>query len=642
MSDISHLPYKTSGSEYTLLPKALELSPRTKHTSALHFIRLHHRPGHTLFVIHWAMDAESTGMDIIPSAESRICPFCSACFSRVDSAKRHAKRCIQRGSRELPDRKRGRRPKACDECSRVKVHCTVRREGSCERCVARKLECSLARNGASTATRRKHSEARDRVALAFLLSVTDDQQDFITERAIGSEPDCGLLGPTAVSTSFGNPCDEGLLEFMDPAILLLFDYNPYAQPVEVNGLYGLGSESYLGGQTPPLTDATLISARLDCLVNEVATHAKSAADHGTSFDGIDFRHFLSVTNVRTFVATFCHKRHYYYPIIHWASFSIEDASSVLLLVVALTGAAYTFGRSSEAEHAITARRFYTITDSYVFRQLETMNRGMPDRKDLDHTVQICQAALLMYALEILPSSDKTLRETGMTKRLPMLISSLRRLGFTRTRHEPEEDWQSFIHREQIIRIVAWTYCADCLATLAYNKPPSFSLLEMYGDLPCEATVWEAESPVSIERLEHSRKAMPRCLKDLMSWLLDVNHQTSLDEPRLPVFHLHILLCAFQQFIYNLQITITLTYQSSNVLQALRRWRYLWNNGINELSETDRMKLGVARVLSALELLTRKIVEVAVSDASSSSRYLQRVPAFDTKDLHTFIDTFVME
>lgn len=55
-----------------------------------------------------------------------------------------------------------------------------------------------------------------------------------------------------------------------------------------------------------------------------------------------------------------------------------------------------------------------------------------------------------------------------------------------------------------------------------------------------------------------------------------------------------------------------------------------------------MKLGVARVLSALELLTRKIVEVAVSDASSSSQYLQRVPAFDTKDLHTFIDTFVME
>lgn len=151
----------------------------------------------------------------------------------------------------------------------------------------------------------------------------------------------------------------------------------------------------------------------------------------------------------------------------------------------------------------------------------------------------------MYALDILPRDKQALQRVAVTQRLPMLILALRRLDFIQVCHDPVEEWQVFIHREQIIRIVAWAYCADCLATLSCNKPPGFSLPEMVGDLPCEVAIWEADPKPPLERYERSQESTPRCLKEVMSRLHGSDRHTSLQEPGLPIFHLHMALCGME-------------------------------------------------------------------------------------------------
>jgi hypothetical protein len=125
--------------------------------------------------------ARPSSMDAPPS-HSRECQFCSAWFSRVDAARRHAKRCQKRDGRILLDRKRGRPARSCDQCSRVKVHCKADEEGSCRRCIPRGLRCTLDQqrpdpfiHGPSPVTSREELGRRDgRMELSSLLNLTDD------------------------------------------------------------------------------------------------------------------------------------------------------------------------------------------------------------------------------------------------------------------------------------------------------------------------------------------------------------------------------------------------------------------------------------------------------------------------------------
>ena len=176
---------------------------------------------------HLTIDHRSSGS----SADSRKCPFCSLWLSRVDAARRHAKRCPERGGRALLYRKRGRRTKSCDQCSRVKVHCKPHKEGPCERCIPRNLKCSFDRHDTKDVEPSTPDaisldighQPHGRIPLSFLLNATDDQQDYLTERAIGMEPDGTPLGPTFSSRINACGSYDEILGYLDPSILLLFD-----------------------------------------------------------------------------------------------------------------------------------------------------------------------------------------------------------------------------------------------------------------------------------------------------------------------------------------------------------------------------------------------------------------------------------
>lgn len=512
-----------------------------------------------------------------PSFRTHECPFCSTVFSRVDGARRHAKCCPQRAGRALNTKKRGRKAKACDQCSRVKVHCDARSQSPCHRCISRKLDCTFGRCCTNTVHRQPTHEEElpvsqeptsGRVPLSFLLNVTDDKQDFITERAVGEEPDGVLLGPTGVSPPPQvAPLRDNTFDYIDPTLLLPSDSQAYLAPLELGGLYNTEEQNLLGAFLSPQSQADLLSARLDLLESDIAAYASCSDYHRGSFDKIAFRRFFSVSNVHTFATIFCRKRHYQYPIIHWPTFALEEASLPLLMVVSLTGATYSYRPGHGPDHVTDARKLYHLADSYVFHQLAICLHRMPvSDVDLSEVLQLCQAALLMFALDTLLTGDSDLQKTAMTERLPALISAMRRLQFFSCRHHPSEDWQLFLHREQIIRLVSWTFCADCLATWSCNNPPIFSLQEMIGDLPCDLELWDADSASAFDMLRSSRQGPSHCLKDLMSRLLHDGGRGDVDLENLPLFHLHVMLCGENQVYYIIFHGIT----DANVLQPFNK------------------------------------------------------------------------
>jgi hypothetical protein len=85
--------------------------------------------------------------------------------------------------------------------------------------------------------------------------------------------------------------------------------------------------------------------------------------------------------------------------------------------------------------------------------------------------------------------------------------------------------------------------------------------------------------------------------------------------------------------------MTLLKQSQSLLHALDTWQQLWGRALEQLADEDRKWLGVANNVSDLAHLTRRIIEVSIGPQAASSRYLQRIPSFGTKELHQFMREF---
>jgi hypothetical protein len=88
--------------------------------------------------------------------------------------------------------------------------------------------------------------------------------------------------------------------------------------------------------------------------------------------------------------------------------------------------------------------------------------------------------------------------------------------------------------------------------------------------------------------------------------------------------------------------MALAKQASSLLHALDMWQELWRRVLEQLADDDRKWLGVANNVSDLAHLTRRIIEVAIGPQAASSRYLQRIPSFGTKEVHEFLRVFVLK
>lgn len=224
------------------------------------------------------------------------------------------------------------------------------------------------------------------------------------------------------------------------------------------------------------------------------------------------------------IGSFFCRRHWQWPIIHWPTFDTEKVALPLLLAAALTGAASSHPDDYAARYRLSARACLKTAEKYIFAALEDIgDTTTASSGDSDEVIQICQAALLISALQTSIHDEETRRRVIMNRH-PSLISALRRFGLMCTKHVPEtqKSWSDFIRHESIIRLVTWTFLADSILPAFSNLPPCMTVSEMIGDLPSDDTIWNAATEAEFEDKWSSYMLMqrPPSLKQVIQGLLD--------------------------------------------------------------------------------------------------------------------------
>lgn len=489
-----------------------------------------------------------------PSSQHR-CPFCGRAFSRPDSAKRHTTTCPSKGSQPSPPHpKRGRRLRACDSCSRVKVSCNSK--APCGRCSSRSLVCTYQRiyqDPGSADWPSRRTPPRPGVAIgggctpmSFLLNVTDPHHDSYALAVISEEPEKKFEGSKiwyalklSHDASEVNDVDQLFCGFMGSQSLDM------ESPWE-SRIFDDYDEKILE-MISLVSPRDVIGTQLSILVTDL----QQLASLQPKFNDYTDRNWLSIfftsANYQIFLKALIHRRYYQYPLIHWPTFNPEKTSLHLLLALMLTGASYLPYREGPFDNQFSIALLYEISEKYIFQRLKSFVRDSNVCNISHEGIELCQAALLIIGLGCGKNDGSA--ERIITKRLPKLVTILRKLNFMGRKHNftsSSLEWQSFVDRESCTRIVTWTFFMDTLTTLFYNKPPIMMVPEISGHLPCSESLWDSISEHDfIEQVgQENSRADFLCLKDLISGLLDAEwpKNKDLSYRKLTINHLHVLIC----------------------------------------------------------------------------------------------------
>lgn len=482
-----------------------------------------------------------------PQSKRHSCPFCGRAFSRVDSARRHAKTCPRKGKEtQAPKSKRGRKPRACDICARLKVQCDFK--VPCQRCSLRSVNCTyrwlckdLSHQNSLKSSDREETTADTQAPLSFFISCTDPAVHSLVDVMVDGEPERDPetqddQHPATSIYEISSTVDPTLLSmgFLDPCLSMPLDF------LESNALSD-GSWDCPWAPVPLVSTSDKLAARITLLAAELEELVLLKSNSQINFDRISFNSLFTSSNINKFIDICIRRRNCYTPVIHWPSFNPEEAALPLLLAVVLGGAV--ISRSSYTSSAIP---LHLIAEKYIFGKLKVCNyNNSPLSLE---PLEICQAASIMFSLQH-SQRNINLRQRAVNKRHPALIEALRRLKLTGNDKSSTEDgcqWADFIRRESRVRIVTWTFLNDALMVMLYNQPPSMAISEMTSFLPCSEELWDASQDGFLtfmgSRSPNSVSSRP-CLRDLMADLLQEKWTNSADHPlkQLSVHGLHALI-----------------------------------------------------------------------------------------------------
>ena len=388
-------------------------------------------------------------------------------------------------------------------------------------------------------------------SMSFLLNVTDPYHDSYALAVISEEPEKKLEGSNIWSalelshnTSKVIDVDQPFYGFMGSGSHSMDMESPWESRIFDDYDYDEKILEMLSLVSPQ----DVIGTQLSILVTDLQQLASLQPKCKDYTDRTRLSIFFTSANFQIFLKALIHRRYYQYPLIHWPTFNPEKTSLHLLLALMLTGASYLPYREGPFDSQSSIALLYEISEKYVFQRLKSFVRDS-DVCDISHEgIELCQAALLVIGLGCGKNDGSA--ERIITKRLPKLVTILRKLNFMGRKHNfassSSLEWQSFVDRELCSRIVTWTFFMDTLTTLFYNKPPIIMVPEISGHLPCSESLWDSTTEHEfIEQVgqENAGADFP-CLKDLISGLLDAEWPKTKDLSyrKLTVNHLHVLIC----------------------------------------------------------------------------------------------------
>lgn len=462
---------------------------------------------------------------------SHACPFCDRTFRRVDATKRHTKTCPSRGDRLLrPDAKRGRRLRACDVCSRVKVSCDAKTP--CTRCVSRGFVCSYSRlctNPAHTSQSECEPKLKEPVALPdkepvslpFLLACTNTSIASMDEIIVTSEiksaskplptgasPDCfyhltsATIDPRFLFSSFLNPSLVSDLQADDPA-----------SPDCCIDLHEL--------------DLDISNEELQGRISVLESRLRLLAASEPRFAGVmntdSATAFFNLSGFQECIKAFFEEEQLLATLIHKPTFHATQVDITLLLGIAVSGSTYLHYRRTSTEFIAFIRNLRELTEKYIFscvdRAIETPGRVEKSQQMLE----LCQAAYIIATLQSCVKDPGT-RQRIITKHHPMLVALLRRLDILESRHNvliSGREWHMFVYTESCIRLSHWVFINDAWLSMFSNHPPTMTILEMTCHLPCEDRFWESKNYEAFvdQNFQQVFKPSIPCLKSLVSGLM---------------------------------------------------------------------------------------------------------------------------
>ncbi|QGI61032.1 hypothetical protein CEK26_005002 [Fusarium fujikuroi] len=573
------------------------------------------------------------------SARQNECPFCQKSFRRADVARRHARSCNARQGRPLPPQaKPGRKLRACDNCSRLKTSCNS--ELPCQRCSARGIDCiysSLCHDPAHRASSKPREVSKgDSPSFSFLLQAsnpTNASMDAIVAR----EPERTSEMPAwkhreTVGWSSGT---------IDPRFLL-FDLPDMLVDEPQDYEYTENNMLQFSGIFRPSTEsADALSTQIVALSNilqELTTNKPRLKD---GLDQSCQRGFFTSSHFQNVLIFIFRRRHYHQDTIHWSTFDPEKVSLHLLLAVVLTGTVYIQCLNQSSPSYINAS-LLELAEKYIYKELKELSSQGFSPVTSQHMLEICQAAVLMNALEGSENHNESRRRIA-SKRIPTLVGVLRKANMMSLKHEPGKSWGDFVHRETCIRVAAWTFMNDSLLALFCNHPPIITSKEMTGDLPCSTGIWEADSSMAFqERAQHGlARSYPSSCSEAIAGFLAGEWTPAIRDSFGKLNHsdLFYLSSGLGHHIFHYRTSAASCDHSKMLLRALDRWDSLWMDAYQRIPKDERKWLGTKKHTAEVIAFSRRTIEVIQSGEAKDSAYLQEIGCYDTAVFHEFVQKY---
>ncbi|RSL47698.1 hypothetical protein CEP53_009833 [Fusarium sp. AF-6] len=572
------------------------------------------------------------------SARQHACSFCQRTFGRVDVARRHARTCPARGDRPLPPKaRRGRKIRACDSCSRVKVSCDS--ELPCARCSSRGITCrysSLCHDPSHRPQAKANNEAEpvrdDRLRLAFLLRSTDPNRESMFD-TVAADLERDLASSADLSTT---DCLSGTI---DPRFLLL-DFSSILLYDTPDSRSTYDDTIQIPLDLSPSVSADVFAARVSSIAAQLHALAATKPHLKEEFDRCCMTGFFSPGHIQNTLDAYIRRRHYYATFIHWPTFSPDKVVPHLLLAVALVGTLYLQYRVG-ATYTLSAP-LLELSEMFIFDELEKRLDSGIDLTTSSEGVEICQAAVLIVSLQ--STHQGGARERTATFRSPVVAAMIRRGGLVGFKHDmspSKATWPQFVEHETRIRLVTWAFINDSLLTLFCSHPPSITVKEMCGSLPCPKELWEATSQSAFEELQRGMSnypSFPSSFSHATSILLgeEWTDSTAASFQQQGPSNLHHIMLGFQSLIFNHRTSMLPASSSDIILRALNRWTPIWDAAMQQIPDDDRKWLGVSRYSLEVAIISKRIIEVGGTEEGKNSPYLQCVGTYDMVAFHQFI------
>ncbi|CAH0047861.1 unnamed protein product [Clonostachys solani] len=581
-----------------------------------------------------------------------------------DVCRKHFLACpLKNGDEQLPQLRRGQKRRACDACFRGRLGCDGK--SPCGRCSSRQHACTYLRleqvSPSHTSLDDTHNETPEN-KLDETLPVTDasvtgsppsaEDADLIpwfllTVTSPGARSLVDLFfsnqdrrEKNSVDINIRGTTTESPTPFQDPLLGMLRQKESLADD----------SWAPFFDTLPDVNnDSKKLTGCFNIIIDNLGnlhTALSSCTDGPQYYFQLDQAKQVFVPENVSFIHQFFRFSHPEVPIVHRPSFNPHEVHPVLLMAVFLCGSMH----AAPSDVALSTPLLFDLAEEYAFNTLRGLvdkyvNYGIMETDsmvELARLSQVLQGALLMHGLQFIMNEPQR-RERNRDRRLPVLVSTIRKLGFSNARHSrvPEGepvDWDEFILKETQIRLGIWVFLSAAQQSILFNMPPSMSISEITGDFQCFEDVWEAKTAGHFQSLiDQGRGKRTASLWQCHQSLVDPTWTSPDNFPlrSLTTPDMIVLVLAFSTTVTSARLSGTLPLCASALEQALDRCHQLWGGIVGGKDPATLSENLYSRHFVEAKWFLRKVIKTSIT-GNDPSGYLGEVGHMSTTELHEFL------